>query len=112
MWLNHVGLVEPAESVAGDPALVAATRQALQTGTAALQGELRLSLDFYAAQEGSVAVERVVLGGPASAIPGFIEQIEAGFGIPFEVGRPAALGQFDPQAAARLTLSYGLALDA
>lgn len=111
MWLNHVGLSEPVESVAGDPAIVAATRNALQTGTDALQGELRLSLDFYAAQEGAVAVERVVLGGPASAIPGFAEQVEAGFGLPFEVGRPAALGQFDPQTAARLTLSYGLALD-
>ncbi len=111
MWLNHVGLSAPVEQVSGDPGLVAATRAALQAGVSAFQGELRLSLDFYAAQEGSEPVEQVVLGGPGSAIPGFAEQIEAGFEIPFSVGRPAALNQLDPQSAARLTLSYGLALD-
>lgn len=112
MWLNHVGLAESLEQISGDPGIVAASREALESGTSALQGELRLSLDFYAAQEGAEPVERVVLGGPGSAIPGFSERIEAGFDVPFEVGRPAALGQFDPQSAARLTLSYGLALDA
>ncbi len=112
MWLGHVGLSQPLDQVAGDPAIVAATREVLEAGVAALQGELRLSLDFYAAQADAVPVEQVVLGGPGSAIPGFPEQIEAGFAVPFQVGRPQALGQFDAQAAARLTLSYGLALEA
>jgi type IV pilus assembly protein PilM len=112
MWLGHVGLSQPLEQVAGDPATVAATREALETGVFALQGELRLSLDFYAAQADAEPVEQVVLGGPGSAIPGFAEQIAAGFSIPFVVGRPPALSQFDAQSAARLTLSYGLALDA
>lgn len=110
MWLAHVGLAQPLDQIDGDPAIVAATRDALGAGVSALQGELRLSLDFYAAQEGAEQVERVVLGGPASAIPGFPDQIESGFGLPFEVGRPAALDQLDAQSAARLTLSYGLAL--
>ncbi len=112
MWLSHVGLLEPLDQVAGDPQLVAASRQALEAGTAALQSELRLSLDFYAAQEGAVPVERIVLGGPASAISGFAEQIDSGFDIPCAAGHPAALSKYDPQIAARLTLSYGLALDA
>jgi type IV pilus assembly protein PilM len=112
MWLGHVGLVQPLDHVDGDPAIVAATREALDQGASALQGELRLSLDFYAAQAGAEPIDRVVLGGPASAIPGFAEQIQGGFSIPFEVGRPRALNQLDDQAAARLTLSYGLALDA
>jgi type IV pilus assembly protein PilM len=112
MWLGHVGLAQSVDQVAGDPGVVAATREALELGLSVLQGELRLSLDFYAAQADAEPVERVVLGGPASAIPGFPEQIQAGFSVPFEVGRPAALGQLDPQAAARLTLPYGLALDA
>jgi type IV pilus assembly protein PilM len=112
MWLSHVGLTQPLDQVAGDAAIVAAARGSLENGVAALQGELRLSLDFYAAQADAEPVERVVLGGPGSAISGFADQIEAGFNVPFEVGRPRALGQLDPQTAARLTLSYGLALDA
>jgi type IV pilus assembly protein PilM len=111
MWLNHVGLAQTPEEISGDPAVVSAARQALEEGASALQGELRLSLDFYAAQEGAEPVDRVVLGGPGSAIPGFSEQIEAGFGVPFEVGRPLALGEFDAPSAARLTLPYGLALE-
>jgi type IV pilus assembly protein PilM len=112
MWLSHVGLTQPLDQVAGDPAIVAAARGSLENGVAALQGELRLSLDFYAAQADAEPVERVVLGGPGSAISGFADQIEPGFNVPFEVGRPRALGQLDAQTAARLTLSYGLALDA
>lgn len=112
MWLSHVGLDQPLDQIAGDPAIVAAARAALEAGVAALQGELRLSLDFYAAQADAEPVGQVVLGGPGSAIAGFAERVEAGFAVPFEVGRPLALGQLDAQAAARLTLSYGLALDA
>lgn len=112
MWLGHVGLVEEPERITGDPALVAASREALRNGAAALQGELRVSLDFYAAQEGAQRVERVVLAGPGTAIPGLAQAIEPDFGIPFEVGRPAALAGLDAATAARLTLPYGLALDA
>jgi type IV pilus assembly protein PilM len=111
MWLAHVGLTEAPEQISGDPGAVAATRAALEAGASALQGELRLSLDFYAAQEGAVPIDRVILSGPASAIPGFVERIEAGFGLPFERGLPPALAELDAADAARLTLSYGLALD-
>jgi type IV pilus assembly protein PilM len=111
MWLSHVGLLEDPERIAGDPAMVAASREALGNGASALQGELRLSLDFYAAQEGAQRVERVLLAGPGTAIPGLPEAIEADFDIPFEVGRPAALNGLDAANAARLTLPLGLALD-
>jgi type IV pilus assembly protein PilM len=111
MWLSHVGLVEDPARIAGDPALVAASREALRNGATALQGELRLSLDFYAAQEGAQRVERVVLAGPGTAIAGLPAAIEADLGIPFEVAHPAALAGLDAANAARLTLPYGLALD-
>lgn len=111
MWLNHVGLQEDTEQIAGDPALVAASREALRNGATALQGELRLSLDFYAAREGAQRVERVALSGPGSAIPGLPQAIEANFGIPFEVRLPSALGGLDAAVGARMTLPYGLALD-
>jgi type IV pilus assembly protein PilM len=111
MWLNHVGLDQPVESVEGDPAVVAAARAALEDGASSLRDELRLSLDFYGAQEGTVPVENVVLCGPASTIPGLAANMEAAVGLPFAVGRPPALANLDAASAARLTLPYGLALD-
>ncbi|MBA3865507.1 MAG: type IV pilus assembly protein PilM [Solirubrobacterales bacterium] len=112
LWLAHVGLAQPLEAIEGDPALIAQVRGALERGASALLDELRLSLDFYGAQEGAVAVERIVLTGPGSVIPGLAEQMAPVLGLPIEVGRPAALAGLDPAAAARLTLSYGLALEA
>ncbi len=112
MWLGHVGLAADPEQIAGDPAIIAAARTALGDGAGALRGELRLSLDFYAAQEGAQQVDRVVVAGPGSAIPGLPEAVGADFGLPFELGRPPALASLADAAAARMTLPYGLALEA
>jgi type IV pilus assembly protein PilM len=111
LWLAHVGLTQPVEAIEGDPALVAQVRSALEKGASALLDELRLSLDFYGAQEGAIPVEQIVLTGPGSVIPGLAEQIAPVLGLPLEVGRPPALANLDPAAAARLTLPYGLALE-
>jgi type IV pilus assembly protein PilM len=111
MWLNHVGLVQPLELVEGDPDTIAKTRGALENGAASLLDELRLSLDFYGAQEAAVPIERVVLCGPGSAIPGLAAHMETVLGLPIAIGRPEALDGLDPALAARLTLPFGLALD-
>ncbi len=111
MWLNHVGLGRPVEEIQGDPGTVARTRAALEHGAASLVDELRLSLDFYAAQETAVAVERIVLGGPGGAIPGLAEEMEPQVGLPIGVGRPVALSGYDAATAARLALPLGIALD-
>jgi type IV pilus assembly protein PilM len=111
MWLDHVGLGRPAEEIDGDPATVTRTRSALERGAASLVDELRLSLDFYGAQEAAVPVERIVLGGPGSAIAGLPGQMEPAIGLPILVGRPPALAGYDAATAARLTLPLGIALD-
>jgi type IV pilus assembly protein PilM len=110
-WLSYVGLSQPPESLAGDPETIAQVRKALEDGASSLLDEIRLSLDFYGAQEGAAPVERVVLSGPGSAIPGIAEQMEPDLALPIAIGRPAALSGLDAAAAARLTLSYGLALE-
>jgi type IV pilus assembly protein PilM len=110
-WLSHVGLEVPAEEIEGDPETVVTTRRTLEEGVGSLVDELRLSLDYYGAQEAAVPVERIVLCGPGSAIPGLVGRMEPGLGVPISVARPAALGGFDDAAAARLTLPYGLALE-
>lgn len=110
-WLSHVGLESPLEGVEGDPETAVAARRALEEGVTALIDEMRLSLDYYAAQEAALAVERVVLCGPGSAIGGLAVRMEAGLGLPISVSRPAALDGFDEASAARLTVPFGLALE-
>jgi type IV pilus assembly protein PilM len=110
-WLAHVGLEAPLERIEGDPGVVGEARDALEAAVAALVDELRLSLDYYRAQEGAVMVERVVLCGPAAAIPGLAARMEAGLGLPIASALPPALGDLDPRIAARLTLPFGLALE-
>jgi type IV pilus assembly protein PilM len=110
-WLSHVGLEEPVETIDGDPEHVAAARQCLTEGVAKLSDELRLSLDYYAAQEDSVAIEDVVACGPGATIPGLVDHLQRTLGRPFTITQPAILAPLGPEAAARLTLSYGLALD-
>lgn len=111
LWLNHVGLALPPEQVEGDPDLVAQVRRALERGATSLLDELRLSIDFYGAQEAAVPIEQVVLCGPGSAIPGLAEHMSPSLGLPVRVGVPYALSGFDAASAARLTLPYGLALE-
>ena len=55
----------------------------LEEGASGLVDELRLSLDYYGAQEGAVPVEQVVLCGPGSAIPGLAERMQTVLGLPF-----------------------------
>jgi type IV pilus assembly protein PilM len=110
-WLDHVGLERPVAEIEGDPDTVGRSRSALENGAAALLDELRLSLDFYAAQEAAVPVERVVVCGPGSVVPGLAGQMEPVLGLPISVSHPTALDGLDQATAARLTLPFGLALE-
>jgi type IV pilus assembly protein PilM len=110
-WLSHVGLEQPLEAIEGDPETVAEARRALEGGVSGLVDDLRLSLDYYSAQESAVPVERIVLGGPGSAIPGFAPRVEGLIELPVVASRPPALSGFDAMSAARLTLPFGLALE-
>lgn len=111
MWLTHVGLEEPLAEVAGDAGTAERTRAALEAGAASLLDEVRLSLDFYGAQEGAVPVQGIVVCGHGSAIHGLPQRLEQGLGLPVSVGRPPALEGLDASQAARLTLPLGLALE-
>ena len=109
-WMSHVGLETPLEEVEGDAETVSATREALGEGSAKLADELRLSLEYYRTSEGAANVEGIVACGPGSIIPGLPQRLERELGQRFEVSRPPALGNLDAASAARLTVSYGLAL--
>jgi type IV pilus assembly protein PilM len=111
LWLDHVGLALAPEQIEGDPAVVSKARQSLEHGAASLLDELRLSIDFYGAQEAAVPIERVVLCGPGGAIPGLAERMEPTLGLPITVGVPYPLTGYDAATAARLTVPFGLALE-
>lgn len=110
-WMAHVGLERAPEEIEGDPETVKQVRRALEEGVTALLDETRLSLDYYGAQEAAIPVERIVLCGPGSAIPGLASRMEAGLGLPIATSLPTALEGYDPATAARLTLPFGLALE-
>jgi type IV pilus assembly protein PilM len=106
--LMEVGLEEDVETFAQDGA--APAREALEEGATKLAEELRMSMDFYGAQDGVTPVDGVVLCGPGSTVPGLSERIQAGLAPAVSVDVPAALAHLDREDAARLTVSYGLAL--
>lgn len=107
--IMEVGLEEDVEAFRQDGAQVA--REGLEEGATKLAEELRMSMDFYGAQDGVTPVDRVVLCGPGSTIPGLPERIQAGLTLEVSVDLPAALAHLDQEDAARLTVSYGLALE-
>jgi type IV pilus assembly protein PilM len=107
--LMEVGLEESLEFFAEEESDVTAAREVLEEGTTKLVDEVRLTLDFYGAQEGVAPVDRVVICGEGSTIPGLPERIQSGLGLGLSVETPAALSHLDEEDAARLTVSYGLA---
>jgi type IV pilus assembly protein PilM len=110
-WLLFVGADTPLEQVGGDPATALAARAALDANLGGLADEIRLSLDYYGAQENAAPVGDVVLCGWGSAIPGLPERLAAVLGRQVSVRRPAALQGMSEAEAARLTLPYGLSLE-
>lgn len=112
-WLKHVGLVTLADEIEGDADIIVEARSVLSEGVRRIGDEVRNSLDFHVMQEGSAAVDRVVLTGPAVAIPGLADQIGQQIGLPLEVGlvSEGRAGGFNGVDAGRLAVAAGLTLD-
>jgi type IV pilus assembly protein PilM len=112
-WLRHVGLLAPADEIEGDSEIVIEARNVLTEGVRRIGDEVRNSLDFHVMQDGSTSVDRVVLTGPAVAVPGFSDQLGLQIGLPLEVGLVAEgkAGGFGGVDAGRLAVAAGLTLD-
>jgi type IV pilus assembly protein PilM len=108
--LMEVGLEEDLDLFDGQDGTGAA-REVLEDGMTKLVEELRMSMDFYGAQAGVTPVDRISICGAGSTIPGLPERIQAGLGLGISCELPAALSHLDQEDAARLTVSYGLALE-
>jgi type IV pilus assembly protein PilM len=108
--LMDVGLEDPIEDFNEESGSAGSVRETLEEGASKLIDELRVSLDYYGAQEGVPPIEQVIVCGPGSTVPGLPERIQAGLGLGIEARTPEALEHLDGEDAARLTVSYGLAL--
>jgi type IV pilus assembly protein PilM len=109
-WLVDVGLEDAIEDFEDESGPARSVREELEEGASKLIDEVRVSLEYYSAQEGVPPIERVIVCGPGSTIPGLPERIQAGLGLGIEARTPLALEHLDEEDAARLTVSYGLAL--
>jgi type IV pilus assembly protein PilM len=108
-WLEHVGLTGALEEIEGDREIVEQARRVLLEGARRIAAEVRNSLDFWLAQGGSAAVARVVLTGPATAIPGFDAALSSTLGLPVTIG--SVDGAVAHLAPGRLAVAAGLAIE-
>jgi len=112
-WLSHVGLSAAVDELEGDEDIILEARGVLADGARRIGDEVRNSLDFYAMQEGSQPVSRLVLTGPAISISGFAEEFSRHVGLAAEAGvvaegRPGGFGGVD---AGRLAVATGLTVE-
>lgn len=112
-WLAHVGLLAGVDEIEGEREIVLEARGVLAEGARRIGDEVRNSLDFYAMQEGSEPVIRLVLTGPAISIPGFVEEFGRHVGLPAEAGvvaegRPGGFSGID---GGRLAVATGLTVE-
>jgi type IV pilus assembly protein PilM len=110
-WLSYVGLAGPVEEIEGDPETVGVAMGVLEQGASKLADELRLSVEYYGALENAISVEAVVACGAGTTIPGLTERVEQELGLRVHAPTPQPLSHLDDSTAARLTLSYGLAME-
>jgi type IV pilus assembly protein PilM len=108
-WLRHVGLGSPLVELEGETPIIEDARMVLVEGLRRVVEDVRATLDFHGTQmAGGAAVERVLLTGPAVAVPGFAEALERELGLPVE-SRILA-GPDDGIGHERLSVAAGLAV--
>jgi type IV pilus assembly protein PilM len=108
-WLEHVGLEAAIEDVEGDADIVREARRVLMEGVRRIAADIRNSLDYHHAQGGDTAVSRVVLSGPAAAVPGFATALGSDLGLPIAVG--AVEGAPSGLHAGSLAVAAGLSVE-
>ena len=97
------------DDVDGESAIIADARAVLTDGARRVASDVRASLDFHHTQKpGLPMVERVLLTGPAVAVPGFSELLERELGLPVE---PRLTHGSPDVALERLGIAAGLAVE-
>jgi len=92
---------------------VAETMVLVEAGVRSIAGELRNTLDFFAAQETGPPITEVVLSGPALDVPGFAVLLERYLGLPVRPERVESSGEeaFGAVSANYFAIAAGLAVE-
>jgi type IV pilus assembly protein PilM len=101
----------PAPAPAPAPAPDADVRRVLVSGVREIAGEVRNSLDFQQSHDGGDQVRSVILSGPGLDVPGLAAALERELGLPVEPRVVDGAIDAGPQAAQRLTVATGLAIE-
>ncbi len=116
MWADYVGLLAPVETLQGESDIIQATREGLAAAVDQLSSDITAAIDFHSVQDSMARVNRILVSGPGSSIPGLGEMIAQRTGLAVET--PAPLGALDAESIAgsgiderRLTLAAGLAME-
>ena len=101
------------EEIDGEAAIIGDARTVLEEGVRRVADEIRTSIDFQSMREDSGRPERIVLTGPAVAIPGFCQEIGEAVGLPFDLGtvaeaKPGACAGIEP---GKLAVAAGLTVE-
>jgi type IV pilus assembly protein PilM len=113
----HLGGVTNLAIAVGDLCLFTRPLSAAWDGGGAasvIADEIRLSLDYYMTQPGARAVNDVVLSGPGSKDPAFVDELSSHIGLDVSVAEP--LGRFRAtevpggELPQRFTVAVGLAM--
>jgi type IV pilus assembly protein PilM len=105
-----VAVAPPPPPPAPDPD--ADVRRVLVSGVREIAGEVRNSLDFQQSHDGGEQVRSVIVSGPGLDVPGFAVALERELGLPVEPRVVDGASAAGPQAAQRLTVATGLAIEA
>jgi type IV pilus assembly protein PilM len=113
-WLHKAGASGPLEFAGDDASIAADARAALTEGVRRIATEIRASLDFYSVNDAAGGdVERVVLTGPAVAVPGFAQALSER--LELDVDERVVAGsdamKLSAHDAACLSVAAGLALE-
>jgi type IV pilus assembly protein PilM len=113
-WLHKVGARGPLDFAGEDASIAADARAVLTEGVRRIAAEIRASLDFFSVNdEAGGDVERVVLTGPAIAVPGFgaalSDRLELDVDERVVAGNDAM--KLTTRDAACLSVAAGLALE-
>ena len=110
LWAKAASAARQAEAwLSPMSAIVEDARAVLADGARRVATDVRASLDFHHTQSvGGPMVERVLLTGPAVAVPGFADVLERELGLPVE---SRVLASEADAGVERLSIAAGLAVE-
>lgn len=88
--LSQLGFLHEVYDGSGRPSEPGTVQRAIDTSLESFVTEIRGSLDFYAASDGALPIDRIVLTGGGARLRGLVERLGDVMPTPIETGAPFA----------------------